>query len=375
MKRVILLMIGLMVIFLAPVQAMPQAAEMITGGCKSQMGNLEKDAKKKIEKIKKSIGKSGDFRILAELYTFLQEDPSHKQNARPLIQEVLGSVTQKSKIVYEETYNTDARSLLKFYTSPEMYPEFSYEGSLCREIEVKIARILLERLDTRLMSYQELSAIGENPDAYYSLLATTTKAVNTIASTCLSDMVNRSLDLCAKKQYWEFAERLVEGQVYPEIDFFGGIDKNEEAVNILEKAYTTENEKIIIPQAERVIGMLQQNRGLLESPSEKYEDVKLGLTVDNLNSDSAKQYGFTSFAKVIVVDIVKDGYAAKAGIQIGDAITAIANKIIKNVKDFKRNLVNQNGKPFFPITIVRGDKEFLCMVDASGSMFMTPINK
>ncbi len=62
---------------------------------------------------------------------------------------------------------------------------------------------------------------------------------------------------------------------------------------------------------------------------------KLGITVQNLTDDLAKQFGFVGQKGVLVTDVESDSPAAMAGIQPGSLIQEVNRKSVENVKEFK----------------------------------------
>jgi serine protease Do len=66
---------------------------------------------------------------------------------------------------------------------------------------------------------------------------------------------------------------------------------------------------------------------------------KLGIEVENLNSDYAKQLGYSSSDEGVVITKVKPGSpAALAGIRPGFLIQAINHKKVANTKDYEAAL-------------------------------------
>jgi serine protease Do len=62
---------------------------------------------------------------------------------------------------------------------------------------------------------------------------------------------------------------------------------------------------------------------------------KLGVTVQNLTDDLAKQFGFVGQKGVLVTDVESDSPAAMAGIQPGSLIQEVNRKSVESVKEFK----------------------------------------
>jgi len=61
---------------------------------------------------------------------------------------------------------------------------------------------------------------------------------------------------------------------------------------------------------------------------------KLGITVQNLTDDLAKQFGFIGQKGVLVTDVESDSPAAMAGIQPGTLIQEVNRKPVENIREF-----------------------------------------
>jgi serine protease Do len=73
----------------------------------------------------------------------------------------------------------------------------------------------------------------------------------------------------------------------------------------------------------------------LASNTKEQVSEKLGLTVQNLNEDTAKQFGFVGQKGVLVTDVESGSPAAMAGIKPGSLIQEVNRKPVENVKEFK----------------------------------------
>ncbi len=71
------------------------------------------------------------------------------------------------------------------------------------------------------------------------------------------------------------------------------------------------------------------------SSTKEQASEKLGLTVQNLTEDTAKQLGFVGQKGVVVTDVESGSPAALKGIQPGSLIQEVNRKPIDNVKEFK----------------------------------------
>ncbi|HTY44938.1 MAG TPA: Do family serine endopeptidase [Patescibacteria group bacterium] len=89
----------------------------------------------------------------------------------------------------------------------------------------------------------------------------------------------------------------------------------------------------------------------------------LGVTVQDLNDDLAKQFGLTEKKGALVAGVVKNGPAQKAGIKDADVIVRLANQPIASV----RELLNAVGKTDVgkktTVTVIRNKKEVSISVE------------
>ncbi|MGA2323739.1 MAG: Do family serine endopeptidase [Sedimentisphaerales bacterium] len=71
------------------------------------------------------------------------------------------------------------------------------------------------------------------------------------------------------------------------------------------------------------------------SSAKEQASEKLGVTVQNLTEDTAKQFGFVGQKGVLVTDVESGSPAAMANIQPGSLIQEVNRKSVENVKEFK----------------------------------------
>ncbi len=91
----------------------------IANECHAQMGELSQTDEAKIQEITVLLDAGEDFKVLAELYNFLETNPANKYNARPLIQNILLSIAEKQFEVNltgeDESYKEKAFKLTDYY--------------------------------------------------------------------------------------------------------------------------------------------------------------------------------------------------------------------------------------------------------------------
>ncbi len=75
-----------------------------------------------------------------------------------------------------------------------------------------------------------------------------------------------------------------------------------------------------------------------EAPVVTEAKPKLGMTVEDLTPELAKNFGLSESKGVVVVEIEEGSSAAEAGLKAGDVILEIDQSPVKDVKDFNRKI-------------------------------------
>jgi serine protease Do len=86
------------------------------------------------------------------------------------------------------------------------------------------------------------------------------------------------------------------------------------------------------------------------SPSHK----SLGISVQNVTPELAKDFGLKKESGVLVVRVEPGSPGAEAGIQEGDLISQVNRKPIKDVEDFAKKIKNGKGQESVLLLIHRG---------------------
>jgi serine protease Do len=81
---------------------------------------------------------------------------------------------------------------------------------------------------------------------------------------------------------------------------------------------------------------------------------ELGMTVENLSPQMAKELGYTGDHGVVVTSVEPDGLAAQAGIQPNDLILSVQDKPLANVAQFETELGRHNLKDGVRIAVRSG---------------------
>jgi len=84
-----------------------------------------------------------------------------------------------------------------------------------------------------------------------------------------------------------------------------------------------------------VTGALPDEEGG-ESPAEGVQDI--GIKVDDLTGEAARQFGYAIGEGVIVTEVEEDSPAFRAGIRAGNLITAVNRAPVKSAKDFQESM-------------------------------------
>ena len=229
----------------------------VSGGCTAQIGTLSPQSLEEITDISNRTDTEKDMKLLSELYEFLEKDSTHKNNARPLIQKVLVTVSDKHEFEFIEEVKDNVASLLDYYIEPTMYPKFSYEASICRELELIFFRTMKDDLFEKSREAMKKADWNSSFQIMEEAKITQTKMNSVMLSKLVQGMIDlneKQLDVCARKRCWEFAERLLGGGFYYEGK---GVEINEEIVQALKKAYKKEKHKVIREIAANVISKIE----------------------------------------------------------------------------------------------------------------------
>lgn len=103
-----------------------------------------------------------------------------------------------------------------------------------------------------------------------------------------------------------------------------------------------------------------------ERPEEKQAAVtkkpksskKIGLSIENLTRQTAKQYGYKGEQGVIVTYVKRGSIAYREGIREGDLIKSINRKKIRNVQDFNKIMDSINAGEIIFMRLKKGDDYF-----------------
>jgi serine protease Do len=126
------------------------------------------------------------------------------------------------------------------------------------------------------------------------------------------------------------------------------------------------------PQTKVKVGLLRQGREmevdvtLAERPRQRQEPTrapeapegqtseKLGLTVQDLTPDIAKQLGYEKEKGVLVADVASGSPAEDAGLQRGDLIKEVNREPVENVREFERAIRKFKSGDVAALLIQRG---------------------
>jgi serine protease Do len=92
-------------------------------------------------------------------------------------------------------------------------------------------------------------------------------------------------------------------------------------------------------------------------PEEKASKT-LGLTVQNLTADIAKQLGYKNDKGVVITSLAPGGPAEEAGLKTGDLIKEINKVSVQNMNDFNNAVKGLGSGDSIAMLIRRGDNTF-----------------
>jgi len=88
----------------------------------------------------------------------------------------------------------------------------------------------------------------------------------------------------------------------------------------------------------------------------------LGIEVQNLTSEIARQLGVKKDAGIVVTQVEPGSPAAEAGIQTGDVIQQVNRKPVRNVDDFVQKVEKATEKDSVLLLIQRGQNSLFAAV-------------
>jgi serine protease Do len=107
---------------------------------------------------------------------------------------------------------------------------------------------------------------------------------------------------------------------------------------------------------------LASRGGKSEKPEERTSK-KLGLSIQTLTPDIAKQFGYKNDHGVVVTDVVAGSPAEEAGIQRGDLIKEVNRSEIRSVEDFNRATEHLRSGDSIALLLRRGDNTFFVAIE------------
>lgn len=99
------------------------------------------------------------------------------------------------------------------------------------------------------------------------------------------------------------------------------------------------------------LGDLEGLRGLRGMGMGAFNRPRLGVRVEKMNPDLAGYFGGTNGRGALVVEVIEDTPAEKAGIKAGDVITAVGTTTVDDASDLIKALADDEGK--VSLTVVR----------------------
>jgi serine protease Do len=108
------------------------------------------------------------------------------------------------------------------------------------------------------------------------------------------------------------------------------------------------------------VGERPAEKAEASKPGENSEHAKLGVTVENVDSDVARQLKLSSASGVVVTDVQPGSPAEEANVQTGDVIREINHKPVKNAAELQAEIRNLKKGSTVLLTVIRqGQTRFL----------------
>ena len=95
------------------------------------------------------------------------------------------------------------------------------------------------------------------------------------------------------------------------------------------------------------------------NPQKQSDTGKLGLSLQPVTPQVARQFGIEGDEGMVVTDVDGDGAAAEAGIARGDIILEINRKPVSSTEDVQSALEGASGKPVLLLISRRGQTIYL----------------
>ena len=96
-----------------------------------------------------------------------------------------------------------------------------------------------------------------------------------------------------------------------------------------------------------------------QQPQQPGGDGKLGLTLQPLTPQTAKQLGLDATEGLVVTDVDESGSAADAGIARGDVILEVNRRPVSSVEDLQSALTSAGDRPVLLLVSRRGQTVYL----------------
>jgi C-terminal processing protease CtpA/Prc len=108
------------------------------------------------------------------------------------------------------------------------------------------------------------------------------------------------------------------------------------------------------PEAQRRVVIIRDGNVLVDEGMPGGRRGYVGVSMSNMTSDLREFFGAPKDAGVLVTSVADDGPAAKAGVRVGDVITAINGKPVKGSWDMYASMADKHAGDSIRFDIVRG---------------------
>jgi S1-C subfamily serine protease len=113
------------------------------------------------------------------------------------------------------------------------------------------------------------------------------------------------------------------------------------------------------------IGSRPSEKAEAAASEEKPEHARLGVKVENIDPNSARQMNLPYTSGVVVTDVQSGSPADDGGVQPGDVIREVNHRPIKNVSDLQSTVDNLKKGSSVLLNVIRDGRTFYLAFDLS----------
>jgi len=122
-----------------------------------------------------------------------------------------------------------------------------------------------------------------------------------------------------------------------------------------------EKKEVTVVLGERETESKKKPKGV--QPSEEQAGQKLGIGVQTLTPEIAKQLGYENETGVVITQVESGSPAAEAGLRRGDLIKEVNRREVRSVEDLKKEIENAENGDVLALLVRRGENTFFVAVE------------